>query len=333
MFSSRFKAVLLVTAAALVLHAADTTGSIQGTVVDPSAAALPGVQLELTNQTTNIVLVQKSDPSGHFVFNLVPPGAYNLRATATGFRPSVISSLQVEVNKTTRADLSMQMGVVTESVEVVASTSRIDTVSAQVSTNVARAYLTELPSSSRNTLSYAEMAPGVSIQNGDSQVMNIEGTYARVNGGRRGRNVFYLDGSDNTGSYRNSGLQFPNPEAVQEVNVSTSNTSAEFGKQPGGTFNVITKSGTNEFHGSGFYFFRNEVLNANSWSRNKSGTERPPALLKQGGATLGGPVRRNKTFFFASAMLYRDEANGFQSTVKFPTQAMLKGDFSQFGST
>src|SRR3954454_16078115 len=120
MFSSRFKAVLLVTAAALVLHAADTTGSIQGTVVDPSAAALPGVQLELTNQTTNVLLVQKSDPSGHFVFNMVPPGTYSLRATAEGFRPSVAGNLQVEVNKTTRVDISMQMGVVSESIEVVA---------------------------------------------------------------------------------------------------------------------------------------------------------------------------------------------------------------------
>jgi hypothetical protein len=160
--------------------------------------------------------------------------------------------------------------------------------------------------------------------------MNIEGTYARVNGGRRGRNVFYLDGSDNTGSFRNSGLQFPNPEAVEEVNVSTSNTSAEFGKQPGGTFNVITKSGTNEFHGSGFYFFRNEALNANSWSRNKSGSARPPAFLKQGGGTFGGPVRHNKTFFFTSFMLYRDNSNGFQNTIKFPSKAMLAGDFSQF---
>ena len=110
------KAFLLALAGAFLLRAADTTGSIQGTVADPSAAALPGVQLELKNQTTNVILIQQSDASGHFVFNLVPPGTYNLRVEATGFRPALLSNLQVEVNKTTRADIAMQMGVVSESV-------------------------------------------------------------------------------------------------------------------------------------------------------------------------------------------------------------------------
>ena len=330
MLRSRLCLCLLAMAGTLLLRAADTTGNVQGSVTDPSAAGVPNAQLELINEQTQVTVLQKTDASGHFIFNLVPPGTYTLRASATGFRTATTSKIQVEVNKTVRADVLMQIGVVAETVDVVAAASRIDTVSAQVSTNVQRQYVTELPSSTRNTLSYAELAPGVTIQNGDSQVMNIEGTYARVNGGRRGRNVFYLDGSDNTGSFRNSGLQFPNPEAVEEVNVSTSNTSAEFGKQPGGTFNVITKSGANAFHGSGFYFFRNENLNANSWSRNKSGSERPPAFLKQGGGTFGGPVRHNKTFFFTSFMLYRDNSNGFQNTVKFPTKAMLGGDFSQF---
>ena len=146
----------------------------------------------------------------------------------------------------------------------------------------------DLPSSTRNALSYAEMAPGVTIQNGASQVMNITGTTANVNGNRQARNIFYLDGSDNTGPFRNTALQFPNPEAVAEVNVSTSNTSAEFGKQPGGVFNILTKSGTNEYHGSAFVYLHNEDLNANTWARNLSGS--PPAIdrLRQWGGTAGG---------------------------------------------
>lgn len=321
--------LVLVLVVCFSARAADTTGSVQGIVLDASGAAVPGVELTLTNQATQVGQKQKTGDDGRYIFNIVLPGTYSLRTSASGFRPAVASGIVVEVNKTTRADISLQLGEVSETIEVTANVSRIDTVSAQVSMNVQRQYLSELPISSRNSLAFAELAPGVEV-NGGSQVQNIEGTYAGVNGGRRGKNSFYLDGSDNTGSFRNSALQFPNPEAVQEVNVSTSNTSAEFGKQPGGMFNVITKSGSNELHGSGFYFFRNKVFNANSWSRNKSGSVKPNDVLKQGGGTVGGPIRKDRTFFFASYQIYNDLANGFQNTVRFPTAAMANGDFSQF---
>ncbi len=310
-------------------RAADTTGSVQGIVLDSSGAAIPGVDLNLVNEATQVTRTQKGGADGRYTFNIVPPGQYTLRAAAAGFRAAIATGIAVEVNKTNRADITLQVGQVSEAVEVTANVSHIDTVSAQVSISVQRQYIADLPISSRNALGFAELAPGVEV-NGSSQVQNIDGTFAGVNGGRRGKNSFYLDGSDNTASFRNSALQFPNPEAVQEVNVSTSNTSAEFGKQPGGMFNVITKSGTNKLHGSGFYFFRNKAFNANSWSRNKSGSEKPDDVLKQGGGTLGGPVRKDKTFFFASYQIYDDSASGFQNTVRFPTAAMAKGDFSQF---
>lgn len=333
----RKRIILLITVASALLwlaYAASaqvTTGSVQGTITDPSSAAVPGVQTELVSEGTKITLTQTTGPEGQFIFNLVPPGNYTLRATAQGFRTAVISGIPVEVNKTVRADVVLQVGAVAETIEVSGVASQIDTVSAQVSLNVTPQYVLNLPSSSRNSLAFAEMAPGVTVSNTLSQVMNIEGTYASVNNNRSYRNIFYLDGSDNTGSFRNSGLQFPNPEAVAEVSVSTTNTSAEFGKQPGGTFNVITKSGTNQLHGSGFYYFRNEALDANSWSRNKSGTARAPQFLKQGGGTVGGPILKDRTFFFASFMVYRDNAPGFQNTRQFPTAAMAQGDFSQFG--
>jgi hypothetical protein len=314
-----------------VLAWADTTGSVQGVVLDPSGTAVPGVELTLINQATQVRQTQKTDTDGRYTFNVVLPGTYTLRSSATGFRPALVKGIVVEVNKTTRADLSLEVGPVSESVEVVANASRIDTVSAQVSMNVQRQFIVDLPISSRNSLKIAELAPGVEVNDSDgSQVQNIEGTYASVNGGRRGKNSFYMDGSENTGSFRNSALQFPNPEAIQEVNVSTSNTSAEFGKQSAGMFNVITKSGTNQLHGSAFYFFRHKSLNANSWSRNQSGSEKPDNVLKQGGGTLGGPIRKDKTFFFTSYQIYDDSANGFQNTIRFPTAAMVKGDFSQF---
>ena len=308
----------------------DITGSVQGTVTDQTGAAVPNAKVELANEQTNVVTTQTSDANGAYIFNLVPPGSYSVRVSSQGFQNAILSGVHVQVNRASRADVSLKVGGVTETVEVSAAVSRVDTVTAQISTTADTKLITELPSSSRSVLKFAELAPGVSLTSSDSQVMNIQGTGAAVNGNRSGRNVFYLDGSDNTASFRNSALQFPNPEAVQEVNIGTSNTSAEFGKQPGGVFNIITKSGTNEFHGSGFYFFTDSALNANSWARNRSGADRAPAELKQTGGTIGGPVLRDKMFFFGSYMNYRDQDAGFQNTVRFPTQAMLGGDFSQF---
>jgi hypothetical protein len=327
-----FAAVIAATLAMVSpLVAQDVTGTVQGVVADPSGAVIPGVEVELVNETTGGGVRQSSNAEGRYLFNLVAPGRYSVRASSPGFRNALVSGIVVEVARNVRADIVLQLGPVAEQIEVTTEVPRIDAVSAQVSTNVERQMMINLPSLGRNSLTFAELAPGVSVSNRDSQVLNIEGTYANVNNNRRGRSVYYLDGSDNTGSFRNSALQFPNPEAIQEVTVSTSSTSAEFGKQSGGVFNVVTKSGTNNLHGSGFYFFRHDKLNANDFERNRTGQPRPPAPLKQAGGTLGGPVIRNKTFFFTSYQHYRDEAPRLQNTVRFPTQAMVNGDFSAFG--
>ncbi len=312
-----------------------TTGTVHGVVKEQSGGVIPGVEVLLINQGTNVRTTVLSDDEGGFVLNLVPPGQYALEVSHPGFRTAVVKGVLVEINKNTRVDVLLTVGELSNSIEVLASatTQRIDTRSAQVGTNVAEHYVSELPSFSRNALEYALMAPGVELDTsqiaGGSQVLNIQGTYASVNGNRNQRNSFYLDGSDNSGSYRNSALQFPNPDAVREVQVSTSNTSAEFGRQSGGTFNVVTKSGTNEFHGSGFYFFRNKNLNANSWSRNRNASPRPDDNWRQLGGTLGGPIWKDRTFFFASFMAFRDKNAGYQSTHRFPTAKMLAGDFSE----
>jgi outer membrane receptor protein involved in Fe transport len=312
--------------------AQDVTGTVQGMVTDQTGARISSVRVELINEGTKVTSVRTANAEGEYLFNLVPPGHYTVSASLTGFKSANITGIEVAVNKTTRVDVTMQLGSVSEAIEVSSQVARVDSVSAQVSTNVPTKMLADMPSSTRNALSYAEMAPGVTIQNGGSQVMNITGTSANVNGNRQARNIFYLDGSDNTGPFRNTALQFPNPEAVAEVNVSTSNTSAEFGKQPGGVFNIITKSGTNDFHGSAFLFLHNEALNANTWARNNTGSARAVDRLRQWGATAGGPGIKNKTFFFASYMDYYEQASGFQNTIKFPTADMVRGNFSQFKS-
>lgn len=308
----------------------NTAGSVRGEVTDQSGAVIPAAKIELVNTATSVAYQQESNQEGLYLFNLVPVGTYSLRATRDGFRTYTVSGVAVELNRTTVVNLRMQLGAVAETVDVTAEAAQIEITSARVASNFERTFITELPSSSRNPLAVAALAPGVSLTRPGSQVMDIEGTGANVNGLRRSANVYYMDGSDNTGTFRNTSLQFPNPEAVQEVQVSTANTSAEFGKQPGGVFNVVTKSGTNELHGAGFYFLRNQALNANSWDRNRSGAERAEDNLKQGGGTLGGPVIKNRTFYFGSFMAYRDSSNGFQNNRRFPTTALNQGDFSAF---
>ena len=181
------------------------------------------------------------------------------------------------MNRNARVDIVLDVGEIAQSVEVSANVGAVDSVSAQVATNVEKRYLAELPSVSRNVLSFAALAPGVQIQNVSvlPALTGVVGTSAVVNGNRTGANVFLLDGSDNSGAFQNAAFQFPSPESVEEVGTSTANTSAEFGKQPGGIFSVVTKSGSNQFHGAAYHYRNNEALNANEWARNKSGSQRP----------------------------------------------------------
>ncbi|MGH9158901.1 MAG: carboxypeptidase regulatory-like domain-containing protein, partial [Vicinamibacteraceae bacterium] len=245
--------------------AQQTTGTVRGVVRDAQGAVVPDVRLELLNTATGAAQTQTSTANGLYVFNLVPPGIYVLTTEMAGFRPAAVTDILVEVNKVTTIDVRLETGGIQETVEVTASRPRIDTSSAQVSTNIERRDIEALPSFNRSILELVELAPGVDFNLGPTsggQVLNIEGVGASVNGNRNGRNSFYLDGVDNTGVFRNQGLNFPNPDTVQEIQVATSNTSAEFGRQPGGSFNVVTKSGTNQFRGTGAYFFRNKQLNA-----------------------------------------------------------------------
>ncbi len=312
-----------------------TTGTLQGTVKDSSGAVVPGVSLELVNTATNQRHWARSNESGIYVFHLLPPGGYALRASFQGFRTVEVSGITVEIGRNTIIDVTLEPGEVSQSVEVTAALESIDTQAASVKANVSSRMFASLPLGSRNPLRFAELVPGVEMDTGSmtggSQLLGANGASANVAGGRRQQNTFYLDGADNSNVRRNSSLQMPNVDAIAEIQVVTNSNSAEYGKQPGGYFNVITKSGTNQFHGSVFYFFRDERLNANSWVRNRSGLPRAPNREKMVGGTLGGPVRRDRSFFFGSFQHYRDQNVTTSATTRYPTQKMLEGDFSEYG--
>ncbi len=319
------------------LYGQVTTGSVQGVVSDSSGGVIPGVHLELVSAATNAVHTARTGDSGAYVFHLIPPGRYTLRASFQGFRAAQVNGIDVEIGRNTIIPIVLQPGEVTQSVEVTAALENVDTQTSSIKANVSSRMFSGLPAGSRNPLRFAELVPGVEIQTGaltgGSQLLGADGASANVAGGRRQQNTFYLDGADNSNVRRNSSLQMPNVEAIAEIQVVTNSNSAEFGKQPGGYFNVITKSGTNQFHGSAFYFFREESLNANTWVRNRSGLPRPPNREKMTGGTLGGPVRRDRTFFFGSFQHYRDQNVATSATTRYPTSAMLTGDFSEYGGT
>lgn len=328
---------LFVTMSAAGLYGQVTTGSVQGVVSDSSGGVIPGVHLELVSAATNAVHTARSGDSGAYVFHLIPPGRYTLRASFQGFRAAQVNGIDVEIGRNTIIPIVLQPGEVTQSIEVTAALENVDTQTSSIKANVSSRMFSGLPAGSRNPLRFAELVPGVEIQTGaltgGSQLLGADGASANVAGGRRQQNTFYLDGADNSNVRRNSSLQMPNVEAIAEIQVVTNSNSAEFGKQPGGYFNVITKSGTNQFHGSAFYFFRDERLNANTWVRNRSGLPRPPNQEKMTGGTLGGPVRRDRTFFFGSFQHYRDQNVATSATTRYPTSAMLAGDFSEYGGT
>jgi len=335
---------LLLVVAALSVEAQQTTGTISGLVQDISGAAVAGADIEALHQETNQVLRTRSGTEGAFVLNNVPPGRYRVSVKVNGFKTWEMRDVNVQVVRSTALEARLEPGAVSESIEVKGSAETIDAQSSTLRANVGSQLILDLPSASRNPLVAAEMSPGVEVSNGaltgGSQMLSRDGVSASVSGNRQQQNSFYLDGSDNSGGFRNTGLQMPNVEAIAEVQVSTSTNSAEYGKQPGGYFNVITKSGTNKLRGSAHYFGQNEALNANSWVRNRNGLGRVPAGQKQFGATVGGPVvlpklyrGRDRTFFFGSWQQYRDERVSTNQNVRFPTAAMYDGDFSQFRGT
>jgi hypothetical protein len=264
------------------LAAAQTTGGVQGTVTDEQSSIVSGATVELVQTETNVSKTVQTNAAGRFVFDFLPPGTYRLKVSAAGFKNATVENVLLQSNKAVTVNVGLQLGAITETIDVQVSVQPINVVDAQVSLNVGEKYIKELPNYTRNVLSYASMQPGVEVGTGQiaggSQNLNILGTYANVNGNRGQRNNFYLDGMDSH-NYRNEGLQMPNPDAVQEVQISTSNTSAEYGRQVGGVFNVLPKSGTNTFHGSGFYFFRTKGL-----TRRPTGPRTSPTRTRRASA-------------------------------------------------
>jgi hypothetical protein len=307
------------------------TGSLEGVVKDPSEAMVPGATVELANVATGTTQTQISGVQGSYIFNAVKPGSYKVTASLPGFT-TVSRFVEIELNKTTTVNFTLSVGEISQEVFVTEAAATLDLAHSEVAANVDTRVVTELPTLTRDITLLVQLIPGVrqveGVTAGGSQVVDLSGNFALGAGTRRSQSVFYVDGSENMGAWRNQALQMPNPDTIQEVQVIASSASAEFGKEPGISMNAITKSGTSEIHGTAFFATHMTSLNANTWSANLNGSPVPTDVQKWMGGTVGGPIVRNRTFFFGSFQHFYDNDPGQQSTYRMPTEAMVKGDFS-----
>jgi hypothetical protein len=303
----------LLTACTLLCAQTGGTGAISGAITDPSAAMLVGAQVKVTDVATGYTRTTESSDRGLYVISLLPPGEYRLEVTKQGFKAATSSDVQVIVAETTVLNIRMQTGTVTETIAVTAATVELETESSQLGRVTDLEMIESLPLVTRNFTQIIGLNPGVSQEvnnasdqgrGGGSQEANPAGGSIMSQGATSTDNNFQMNGlsiNEMQGSWiYSSGIAVPNPDTIQEFKVQTTLFDATTGRNAGANVDLITKAGTNDFHGSLFEYFRNEDLNANDWFANRLG--QPRGLLRQNqyGFTAGGPVVKNKLLLFGS---------------------------------
>jgi hypothetical protein len=290
------------------------TGALSGKVLDPTGAVVPNAEIQLTDHQTGDADADSSDSAGNFHFLLLPPGSYDLQVNKSGFAPFHVPDINVPVTETVRVELHLGLATVTGSVRVSSDTAMVQTDTIALGRVVNQTAVTGLPLVTRNFAQIADLSPGVATGVSNAGELGAGGTALSqidksndglfVHGARSYDNNFQLDGisvSDVQGSaLASGGIPIPNPDAIQEFKVQTGLYDASYGRYGGANVSVVTKAGTNSYHGSIFEFFRNDALNANDYFRNLTGQPRPPLKQNQFGFDIGGPIKRDKLLFFGS---------------------------------
>jgi hypothetical protein len=314
------------------LLANDPTGAITGTVTDPTGAVVPKARVTGTNEGTNATREALTNDDGDFTFALLPPGHYRVAVEKAGFRRSVHGDVGLDVDQTARVDFTLVVGMATEEVKVTDTPPIVQTDTSTLGQVIDGRLVHELPLNERNFLAFALLAPGSQLPVEGSQ-NSTQGGAVSVNGAREQSNNFLLEGVDNNDPYINQYVALPSIDAIQEFKVQSSDYSAEFGRSGGAQINVILKSGANQFHGGLFEFLRNRNLDAKNFFDQPYCTPTsvqgtcgpiPPLDRDQLGATFGGPIRKDKTFFFVSYESLRlRQANTREATVPSEIQKEL----------
>jgi hypothetical protein len=306
------------------------TAGLRGTVTDATGAAVPGAAVTVTEADRNVRHNTVTDESGRYVVTALPPGNYTLTVEAKGFRKFVQSTFPLAVQQQATMDVQLQVGEVSTAVEVTGSAPLLNTTISNLGQVVENRYIISLPNIARNSMSLTYMTPGVVGSGGRANSDN--NTNFVANGSRNSTSDVLIDGVTVTTVEQNSGitdLKFsPSVDVVQEFKMQTNFFSAEYGQTGGAVVNMVTKSGTNRFHGTAYDFLRHSDLNANNWFSNRGGRARPYYRRDQFGGVFSGPVIKNKTFFLGSYE-YTKAKSPFSQTYTFPTLPQRDGDFSQ----
>ncbi len=306
------------------------TAAVTGHVTDPTGAVIPGAAIAVTNLATGIAQDTVSNNVGAYSVLSLPPAFYQITVEKEGFQQTSIPTVQLEVNQTLTQDFALEVGSVTEVVEVSATAQLLQASSAEMGAVVQEQAVMDLPLNGRNFTQLLTLTPGVAPV---STAQNAGGFGARtnagafsfpaINGQSNRSNFFMLDGLTNQGAFTSTYAIPPIIDAIQEFKVQSHNDLAEYGQVRGGIINIVSKAGTNEFHGTGFWFLRNDALDA----RNPFVAEVTPLRQNTLGGVAGGPIIKNRTFFFVSGQLYRQRRPA-ETRSLVPTSAQLGGDLS-----
>ncbi len=319
------------------------TALVRGIVQDETGAVIPGATVTMTNDATKVIDRATTDQMGRYIFNALKPGTYTGAVEKSSFRTLVRSNISLRVGQQTDLDFTLRVGPTTQIVEVTSAAPLLNTVSAATGTEVTNRYILELPLLDRDIATLSYLAPGVTqVQN--ASIGMLGGTVFASNGQRYATAEFRLDGAllsnPEGGEGGTTNVQYkPSVEGIQEFKLINNSFSAEYGNNGGTVINIVTKSGTDHFHGSGWYFFRRPSLDANDFFANRDcpppgDPARPPDGCKgtyahdQYGGSIGGPIRKDKTFFFFDLEKTRDNSP-FTFTSTVPTAAQRIGDFSK----
>jgi hypothetical protein len=314
-----------------------SSGSIQGTVVDPKEAVIPGARVTLINTATNETRSAASNGAGLYTFSLLMPATYRLEVEAEGFKKFVRDGIKLNVGSAVGLDTRLEIGQTSDAVTITSEAPMLESENASLGHLVSNTAIVNLPTNGRNSYGFAVLVPGVRAGRGFTQVSVglYNEQFVSINGARQYQSNFQMDGGTNSNPAFNGPTLSPSVDMVEEYKVQTNNFSAEFSNSAGGIVNLVTKSGTNSYHGSLFEFFRNDKLVANNFFNNRAGLPRGQFRYNQFGLTLGGPLSipriyegRNRTFFFFTYEGLRWVQNVVSSGT-VPTLLQRNGDFSQ----
>src|SRR6266571_2451025 len=309
---------------------AQATAQISGRFQDTTGAVLPGVEITATQTDTGIARTTVTNETGSYVLPNVPIGSYRLEGMLPGFRKYAQSGIVLEVNSSPVVNMVLEVGQVAETIEVQANANLVETRNSGIGEVVENARILDLPLNGRNVVELVALAGAAAPSQaltGQSRDPFAQGNVSVAGGLNSGLN-YTLDGADHNNPFQGSYLSMPFPDAMQEFRVETSATGAKQGGKSSGSISLVTKSGTNEFHGDVFEFVRNGIFNA----RNAFAVKRDTLKRNQFGGVIGGPIKKDKLFFFGGYQRTSLRSDPVQNTAFIPSVDMLNGDFTGLGS-